>query len=230
MSIKQIVPGVYSIALGMVNAFLIEDDGLTLIDTGNRSDAPRILQAVTELGKRSSDIRHILITHSHADHVGSLAALQRETDAPVFMHSLDAAFVQAGKIMTPLTPAPGLMSKLLFRLFVKPTPVEAATVDYEVEDGDELPLAGGIKTIHTPGHCAGHLAFLWPHYGGVLFAGDTAANNIGLGWSLGYEDLTVAKCSLVKIAGLDFEVTCFGHGRAITQGASARFKKKWGTR
>jgi glyoxylase-like metal-dependent hydrolase (beta-lactamase superfamily II) len=76
----------------------------------------------------------------------------------------------------------------MFWLFIRSKGVlEAATIDHQVEDGEVLPLAGGLTAIHVPGHCAGQLAFLWPVQGGVLFAADTCSNALGLGWSLGYE-------------------------------------------
>ena len=61
----------------------------------------------------------------------------------------------------------------------------------------------------------------------MIFAADTCSNMMGLGWSLGYEDLEEGKRSLRKLAKLDFNVACFGHGKAITEDASARFREKW---
>lgn len=52
---------------------------------------------------------------------------------------------------------------------------------------------------------------------------------LGLGYSVGYEDLEEGRRSLAKIAALDFEMACFGHGKAITQGASGQFRRKWAT-
>ncbi len=100
-------------------------------------------------------------------------------------------------------------------------------IEHQVNDGDMLPFAGGIKAIHVPGHCAGQLAFLWQQHGGVLFAADTCSNVIGLGWSLGYEDLEEGKRSLRKLGQFDFQVACFGHGNAIMHEACAQFRKKW---
>ncbi len=97
-----------------------------------------------------------------------------------------------------------------------------------MDDGKKLPLAGGIRAIHARGHCAGQLVFLWPHHGGVLFAANAAMNMMGLGLMLGYENLEKGKRSLAKIVSHAFEVACFGHGRAILQGASKRFRQKWG--
>lgn len=62
----------------------------------------------------------------------------------------------------------------------------------------------------------------------MLFAADTANNMMGLGYSLGYQNFEQGMRDLSKLAALDFEVACFGHGEAIVQGASAQFKQKWG--
>ena len=230
MAAKKVVPGVYAISLGIVNAFLIETDHLTLIDTGLPGSAEKILEAVRALGKRPADIRHILVTHCHADHSGSLAALKRATRAPAYMHIADAALVRAGKSGRPMTPAPGLINNLVFRKFMTrlPRSVAPAETEHEVSSGEVLPAAGGIRAFHTPGHCAGHLVFLWPRHGGVLFAGDVAANILRLGLSPGYEDLAEGRRSLARIAALQFAVACFGHGRAISRVASKRFQQKWG--
>jgi glyoxylase-like metal-dependent hydrolase (beta-lactamase superfamily II) len=69
--------------------------------------------------------------------------------------------------------------------------------------------------------------FLWPRRR-VLFVADAASNLPTFGLSLGYENLTEGLRSLAKIAALDFDIACFGHGGAITTQASAKFKKKWG--
>lgn len=231
MAAKQVVPGVYAISLGVVNAFLIETDHLTLIDTGLPGSAGRILEAVTALGRRPSDVRHILVTHCHIDHTGGLAALKQATGARASMHAADAALVKIGRSGRPMTPSPGLINALVFRRFMTGPPgsIAPAEIEHEVTAEDILPAAGGIRPIHTPGHCAGHLVFLWPHQGGVLFAGDAAANMFGLGLSVGYEDLAEGRRVLTRVAALDFAVACFGHGRPILRDASQRFRQKWGT-
>ena len=62
-----------------------------------------------------------------------------------------------------------------------------------------------------------------------LIDSDAASNMLGLGYSVGNEDLEECRRSLAKIAALDFEIACFGHGKAIAQGASSRFRQKWAT-
>lgn len=232
MTAKQIAPGVYALSLGIVNVFLIDaDDGLTLIDTGPPGCEAKILAAIRSLGKQPSTIRQILVTHCHYDHTGSLAALKRMTNAPAYMHPADADLVRTGKAGRTFEPAPGLLNSLVVRLFMGsiPSTVAATEIEHAVNDGDELPVAGGMKAIHAPGHCAGQLAFLWPHHNGVLFAADAAANVIRLGSSFVYEDYAEGQRSLAKLAALDFDVACFGHGNAIVGGAAQRFRQKWGT-
>lgn len=230
MAAKRVVPGVYQIPLGPVNAFLIETDHLTLVDTGFPDSAEKILQIVRALGRQPGDIRNILVTHCHPDHAGGLAALKSATRAPAYMHRDDSVMVRTGKAMRPLTPTPGFVTGLLFRMFIRPgARVAAAEIEHEVHDGEKLSMAGGIRAIHLPGHCAGQLAFLWPRHGGVLLAADAASNIMGLGLSLGYEDLALGKRSLAKLSTFTFEIACFGHGRPILRGASHRFRQKWGT-
>jgi glyoxylase-like metal-dependent hydrolase (beta-lactamase superfamily II) len=227
MSVEQVVPGVFAIPLGGVNAFLIDSDDLILVDTGIPNSAGTILEAVQAIGKKSSDLRHILVTHCHPDHAGSLAELKKLTGASAYMHPLDAAITRTGKVAPDLKPAPGMDD--LFRQLIGfgSAEYDPAEIEHELHDGDELSIAGGIQVIHVPGHCAGQLAFLWRASGGVLFAADTASNMMGLSYSLGYADFEEAKCSLRKLAALDFAVACFGHGQAIVEGASLRFRQKW---
>ena len=233
MALEQILPSLYRVPLKVVNAYVVDlgDDGLVLVDTGTPDDAGPILDAVRELGREPTDVRHILVTHCHADHAGGLAQLKEATDAPAYMHPTDAEMVRVGRALRPLTPTPGPLNRAAFWLFLRngPKTLPATEVEHEVSYGEDLPLAGGIRAVHVPGHCAGQLAFLWPQHGGVHFVADAAANVAGLlGLSPGHEDLEEGKRSAKKLAGLDFEAACFGHGRAIRRGVSARFRKAFG--
>jgi glyoxylase-like metal-dependent hydrolase (beta-lactamase superfamily II) len=106
-----------------------------------------------------------------------------------------------------------------------PSAAEPAPVARELHDGDELPVAG-VKVVHTPGHTPGHVSFLWPAHGGVLFVGDAAADLLGrLSLPTSFEDLARVKQSLGKIAELDFEHAVFGHGTPIKGKANARFRR-----
>lgn len=230
MILTQIRPHLYSIQLGMVRAFLIDAGELTLVDTGMPGSGEEIANTVRELGRDPSEIRHILVTHCHPDHAGSLAKLKSLTGAPAYMHPLDAAVVRGDTPGRRMKPAPGVFNWLIVKAFISqpPSPISLVRVEHEILDGDELPIAGGIRAVHVPGHTCGHMAFLWHRHGGVLFVGDAAGNMMGLRLSLGYEDLALALRSLAKLSRLRFEVACFSHGNAIGPGASREFMAKWG--
>ena len=196
-------------------------------EEGLPGSADKIVQAIKALGKKPSDVRHIVLTHAHPDHIGGLAALKKATGAEAYMHALDAPIAEFGRGFRPMKPAPGFKTGVLFRLFVRMKPVEGATIDHRIVDGQQLPFAPDLTAIHVPGHCAGQIALLWRQHGGVLFAADACSNMMGLGWSLGYEDFEQGRSSLKKLAALRFNTACFGHGKAILHEAAARFREKW---
>ena len=234
MSTTQIAEGLWQIGLGPVNAFLLDSldsardkqGELTLIDTGVAKREEKIVAAIESIGRKATDLKHIIVTHCHPDHSGSLAAMKRKTGAVAYMHRDDAAMVRRGEGKRPMTAAPGLMRKVFFTLFVSFSSgkIEPAVIDREIDDGTELPIAGGLKAIHVPGHCAGQLAFLWPRRR-VLFAADACSNMMGLGYSLGYEDFALGQRALSKLVAFDFDAAVFGHGAPITSGAAQKFRQ-----
>lgn len=228
---KLIVPGLHEVQLDFVNAFILEaGDGLALIDTGLGEHADAIVDVIRGIGRDPGEVRDILVTHCHIDHAGGLARLKQLTGATASMHPVDAEMVRRGESLRPLVAGPGLVNAVLSRVLARKSfpPLEAAEVEREVADGDVLPIAGGLRAIHVPGHSAGQLAFLWGEHGGVLIAADAAANALGLATSPIYEDVAEGLRSLEKLSSLDFEVACFGHGKPIRSGASRRFRRKWG--
>ena len=229
MKVRQITPSVFEVPLGIVNAFLVNHEELILIDTGLEGSTHELIQAIEQIGRVPGDLRHILVTHCHADHAGGLAAIQKTCDATTYMHPVDAAMVQQGRAKRPLTPAPGLLNQVLYKKFIATSPdqIPPTSIDREINDGEVLDIAGGLHTLHVPGHCAGQLAFFWPQEGGVLFAADSASH---MGWlqpMIAYEDYQLGIRSLRKLTVYPFEVACFGHGKAIEKRAVQQFRQKW---
>ena len=230
MAVKCVIKGVHVVPMGLANAFLIEgDDGLTLIDAGFSSKEAVVFGVICGLGRSPDQLKHLIFTHGHPDHIGSAAAIVRETGARTYMHPLDIPMAESGGPFRPMTPAPGLLGQVLCRLFFHPDErVEPVAIDQPLTAGDILPIAGGIEVIHTPGHCAGQVALLW-HPGRMLFAGDVGTNLIGLGDPVGFESLEEGRASQRKLASLSFDAAGFGHGGPIVRDASTHFRNKWGT-
>jgi glyoxylase-like metal-dependent hydrolase (beta-lactamase superfamily II) len=232
MGVKQVVPGVHRVPLGMVNSFIVErDDGrISLVDAGMAAHGGRILAAVAEIGRRPADIDEILVTHAHADHVGGVPAVAAAGGAAVRMHAEDADMAAVGRSHREWHPAPGLFNRLLYRAVLRgyDDRMDPVTADTTVADGDVLP--SGFRVIATPGHTIGHVCYLWPAEGGVLFAGDAASHFGPLRLTVNYEDVEEGRRSLARLGDLDFQVVCFAHGRPIVGGAAARFRRSFGSR
>ena len=226
MPFHPIKPGLYQLSHSGVNVFLLECAGLILVDTGTPEMGGMIVEAIRDLGHDPKTVSKILLTHAHYDHAGSAPFLQQELQAEVFCHPDEVELLRTGNVLREsFKPAPGILNRLLYDTFVRPTPttIEPMEVDCVLCDSDEV--IGGIRAIHTPGHCLGHLAFLWND---ILIAGDAASN---VGWlraAIGTENHHQALGSIQKLCLFDFETACFGHGPPILKKADKRFRaRQW---
>lgn len=232
MIARRIADHLYVIPLGFVNAFLVAYQELTLIDTGVAGSDKKILAAIEELGFRPHDLRHILITHLHYDHTGSLGEMKRASGARVYMHEIDAVSFSNGDVMRAVEPSPGWISRLIVTKINRNQQQSSGKntlVDDFIANDDTLEATAGIRPIHTPGHTAGHIAYYLPQQGGVLFVGDAASNFLHLGYSILYEDFSQGQKSLEAISQRDFEIACFSHGKIIQSGASQKFSERFKT-
>jgi glyoxylase-like metal-dependent hydrolase (beta-lactamase superfamily II) len=220
----EIIPNVHIIPGLVVNTFLIVDaDGLTLIDTGLSGDVRKILRYIAGLGRSPRDVKRILITHSDGDHVGGLAALQQASGARVYAHALEAQAIAAGHASRPLK-VTGLL-KLLMSLAAPMFKARPAQVDELAQDGQTLPVLGGLRVVETPGHTPGHVSYFAPSVG-ILFVGDSlVSEKNGLRGSTGMNtwDQAQADESVRKQAALGAKIVCAAHGPVVTH---ARFPQR----
>ena len=225
---KRVIEGVHVVPMGNANAFLIEgEDGLTLVDAGDPHKEAIVFEAISRLGRRPDELKHLILTHCHSDHIGSAAAIVQKTGARTYMHPLDIPLAESGGPFRPMSPAPGLLRQVMCRLFYDQNKrVAPVVIDQPLRDGEILPIAGGFQIIHIPGHCAGQVALLW-RQGRMLFAGDVCMNLLGFGDPIGFESLEDGRASQRKLASLSFDAAGFGHGNPIASDASTRFRNKW---
>jgi glyoxylase-like metal-dependent hydrolase (beta-lactamase superfamily II) len=86
MTVNRVIKGVHLVSMGMAHAFLIEDDdGFTLIDAGYPGKQAAVFGAIRTLGRSPGQLRHRIFTPGHPDHIGSAAAIVRETGARTYM-------------------------------------------------------------------------------------------------------------------------------------------------
>ena len=220
----------WQLKMGMVNAYLLEtDDGLLLVDAGWPNKAEAIFKAVQESGQNPADIRHLVLTHGHIDHAGSAAEVRRRTCARSYAHAADLELIIKGEAERPgTTVTPGIIPAIAYLLFIKPggTTYESFAVDQTLKDGETLPMANDVEVIHSPGHCAGHIALLLRQEG-ILIAGDICSNIMGLGYSVLNEDRALARTSILRVAAYPFERAAFGHGSLLDKRANQLLKERF---
>jgi glyoxylase-like metal-dependent hydrolase (beta-lactamase superfamily II) len=217
---QRILPQLYTFTgLLIGRVYLVEDpDGLTIIDAGLDSAAGKVVKQLEASGRKASDVKRILITHGHPAHVGGLPGLKAATGARVLASAEDRAAIE-GREPVERVPAEKLSGPA--KMMRPPrTVLKGTEVDQEIGEGDTLPVFGGLRVLHTPGHSLGHLAF-WQPEKRVLFSGDVVFR---LPWlrppfAAFTVDMAQNDRSLKRLVDLEPAVVCFGHGQPLTEAA-----------
>jgi glyoxylase-like metal-dependent hydrolase (beta-lactamase superfamily II) len=232
-------------AVGRVNCYLIEDEPLTLIDTGPNSgkSLDELERALADHGRRIEDLGLIVITHQHMDHIGLLEILARRSGAEVaaldllgpylaaFRSSAIADDEFAQEIMV-RHGIPGDLATVLgtlsaaFRAFGS-----GAEVTRPLRDGEELGLRDRtFQALHRPGHSPSD-TLLWDQQRRILIAGDHLLANIssnplvsrplagGPGQPRPQALLSYME-SLLATRELPAELVLAGHGPPVTEHAT----------
>jgi glyoxylase-like metal-dependent hydrolase (beta-lactamase superfamily II) len=172
--------------VGRVNCWLIEDDPLTLVDTGPNSGKAldELEAALREHGRRIEDLERIVLTHQHTDHVGLVGILARRSGAEVCALDVLAPVVEEFGAHAERDDA--LAEALMLRHGIPRDVVTAlralsrafrgwggsAPVDRRLADGGELEFAGrALRVLHRPGHSPSDTVF-WDAQRGMAIGGD----------------------------------------------------------
>ncbi len=221
----KVAEGVYRVPARAANAYLVEaDNGLVLVDTGMPGSEKRILNAITGLGREPGDVKLILLTHRHLDHIGSAAALKKETSGMLVSHPFEKPYV-AGTLVIITPRAWSLYGRIvrrvlaiasstmkMFRL-IKYHPVHVDEAADEESVLEKVGLDGSI--VWTPGHTKGSVS-LFLNESKVAIIGDLLTSKRGkLVEPMFMENTSQTKSSVQRILDLDPVTLCPGHGKPL---------------
>lgn len=181
-----------------------------MIDTATTPFMGKILETC-----KDKNVRLIVLTHGHVDHIQNAAALSKALKAPIAMNKADYSLIK-NNMEQPMT-ADTLMGKILLAVIMKSlrsAPIESFEPEVFLNDGDTLDNFGmKAKVIGLPGHTKGSIGIM---IGGDVFVGDALMNMFRPSLSLLYGEKQHVFESAEKISALVSVTIHFGHGKSVS--------------
>lgn len=224
---EEVAPGVFRVSGTDVNVAILRDGAdLTLIDGGYPGDVSAVERAIRSLGRRPEDVRAMLLTHAHVDHMGALVDFHRRFGIPVLTDPIEVSHARRDRLeqatatdFLPILHRHGVLPWLLRVARVGATRSVSIDDPRPVVAGVPLDLPGAPVPVPTHGHTSGHTAFHLPQHG-VIVTGDALVTAHPLSQHRGPQLLPTVfdhgpgdpRAALDQLAGLDAEVIVPGHG------------------
>lgn len=229
----EIAPGIRRLGKGLVNVYLLEEAGaVTIIDAGAPGYWKDVHAELAAMGRTPDDVRALLLTHAHSDHVGFAERIRRERSVPVRVHPDDAPLAR-GEVKPVRDPRrvgsrswnvraiAGFAAFALSHGMTRVTPIAEVSA---LGGGGPLDVPGAPHVIHVPGHTAGSVAFHAPAHDAVFVGDAFVTRNVITGRrgphfsTMFNADHRQAVGSLARLDGIAARHVLPGHGDAWSDG------------
>jgi glyoxylase-like metal-dependent hydrolase (beta-lactamase superfamily II) len=231
----EVCAGVHAVEHAHTNCYLVEgDDGVTLVDAGFPATWDLVQRALRLIGRSVDDVRGLVLTHGHFDHVGFARRLQQEHGVEVWVHPADFALTrnpyrykpQEPRLLHPLTHPRGL-PVLGAMVAAGALRVRGVDADHALVPGP-LALPGAPQVLHTPGHTDGSCVLFLPERRALL-TGDALVTLDPYNGRRGprivapsaTHDTAQSRASLAPLAELGVDHVLPGHGAPWTGGIAS---------
>ena len=208
----EVLPNVHAVRLIGAQAYLLVGDEITLVDAGHAGSGGMLRRYLARIGRSVEHITRIVCTHGHPDHIGGVHEIAAWSGAEVLLHPADSERLRIGLREVIANFSPGPIVALLTRAPAHARPIE---------DGEELPVSGGLRVIHTPGHTPGSVCLFSPA-GRFVIVGDLlqrVQGKVALPNYFFTDDMALARRSIARLADLDVETILFSHYPPYREGA-----------
>jgi len=212
---------IYPIPLGFDCCYLIQAEGIILIDGGAPKKAKDFEKILEKISINPEDIQLIVITHGHWDHIASAKDIKEITGAKIALHQNEKDWLE--KSLKPLPPGVttwgrifgGIMNMFMPLIYIPATKVDIVIGD-EGFDLKDYGIPG--KVIYTPGHSSGSVSVLLET--GEVFVGDLAMNAFPLRFTPGFpifaENIQKVKESWKLLLGQGAKTIYPAHGKPFS--------------
>ena len=223
----EIAPGIHRIGdQGIVNSYLVEESGeVTIVDAGLAGLYRDLPKELASMGRSIDDVRALVLTHGHSDHIGYAERLRTERHVPVSVHEDDAALAR-GEVPNPakrtgktkLGPFVGFLWYSLLSGGLRTKHLGAVST---FGDGATLDVPGAPRVTLTPGHTPGSAVLRFASLDALL-VGDAFATYAVTTGRRGPRvapftaDAAEAVASLARIEDIQASILLPGHGDPFT--------------
>ncbi|MCL5101690.1 MAG: MBL fold metallo-hydrolase [Candidatus Parvarchaeota archaeon] len=218
---QKINQSLHEIYLGSVKVFLLEamDGSLILVDTGMPNSQQKIVSYINSIGKSVSDVKYILLTHAHIDHMGSAADIKKLSNAMLGINERGIGFVDgsSGLEFPDASKAKNLKTRIMLKIakrFVGAKKPKFVKPDMILKEGifpKHMHL--NARVLETPGHTQDSISIYLADSKTVIVGDLMFGNTDKLIAPKFYDDYIALLGSVKKIRDLNPDLICVSHGK-----------------